>query len=302
MPPHVTGTGSSTGRFTPQRHGVTLQACADGSCATDTGETQSELGDYPFVYAIGSIAVRFPSLGVEKEFVQATGRGDTAGLTDQQVLQRVLSEPRNRYLTRQVCWVLSIEGLDTYLLQPREAADYDQLLEAVRANPEGEDVDVVIGLRGPLAPPSMCNGLTVPLVAFSQIYSFDRTSFVESVPVPKGKAAKDYRTAVRSTFSGILRVADNAGASDEHRALNYMATRYPTVYERASVQIDRNFGLTAIETAASRLSGTRRLVNVMLVFTHRQTQEVERYSVRVDVTEEFPFLASPLTLSPYIDR
>jgi len=281
---------------------VTLQACADGSCATDTGETPSELGDYPFVYAIGSIAVRFPSLGVEKEFVQATGRGDTAGLTDQQVLQRVLSEPRNRYLTRQVCWVFSIEGLDTYLLQPREAADYDQLLEAVRANPEGEDVDVVIGLRGPLAPPSMCNGLTVPIVAFSQIYSFDRGSFIESVPVPKGKDAEDYRTAVRSTFSGILRVADNAGASDEHRALNYMATRYPTVYERASVQIDRNFGLTAIETAASRLSGTRRLVNVMLVFTHRQTQEVERYSVRVDVTEEFPFLASPLTLSPYIDR
>ena len=82
MPPHVTGMGWPTGRFTSQRSGVTLQACADGSCATDTGETQSELGDYPFVYAIGSIAVRFPSLGVEKEFVQATGRGDTAGLLD----------------------------------------------------------------------------------------------------------------------------------------------------------------------------------------------------------------------------
>jgi hypothetical protein len=281
---------------------VTPQACIDGSCATDPSRTESEAGDYPFVYAIGSIAVRFPSLGVEKEFVQATGRRDTAGLTDQQALQSVLSESQNRYLSRQVCWVLSIEGLDTYILQPREAADYDQLLEAVRTNPEAEDVDVVIGLRGPLAPPSMCNGLTVPLVAFSQIYSFDRASFFEAVPIPDRKDAEQFRNAVRSTFNSFLRVADNAGATDEHRALNYLATRYPAVYERASAQLDRNFYLTAVETTGSRLSGVRRLVNVILVFTHRQTQEVERYSVRVDVTEEFPFLASPLMLAPYMEH
>jgi len=260
------------------------------------------VSEYPFVYAIGSIAVRFPSLGVEKEFVQATGRRDTAGLTDQQALQGVLSEPQNRYISRQVCWVLSIEGLDTYILQPREAADYDLLLEAVRANPDADDVDVVIGLRGPLAPPSMCNGLTVPLVSFSQIYSFDRASFFEAVPIPDRKDAEPFRNAVRSTFNSFLRVADNAGATDEHRALNYLATRYPAVYERASAQLDRNFSLTAVETTGSRLSGARRLVNVALVFTHRQTQEVERYSVRVDVTEEFPFLSSPLALAPYIDR
>jgi hypothetical protein len=281
---------------------VAPQTCVDGSCATDPGGSDGQVSEYPFVYAIGSIAVRFPSLGVEKEFVQATGRRDTAGLTDQQALQGVLSEPQNRYISRQVCWVLSIEGLETYILQPREAADYDLLLEAVRANPDAEDVDVVIGLRGPLAPPSMCNGLTVPLVSFSQIYSFDRASFFDAVPIPDRKDAEQFRNAVRSTFNSLLRVTDNAGATDEHRALNYLATRYPAVYERASAQLDRNFSLTAVETAASRLSGARRLVNVILVFTHRQTQEVERYSVRVDVTEEFPFLASPLALAPYIDR
>jgi hypothetical protein len=29
---------------------------------------------------------------------------------------------------------------------------------------------------------------------------------------------------------------------------------------------------------------------------------MDRYSVRVDVTEEFPFLASAITPTPYIDR
>lgn len=298
----ATGMGWSAGLSPWRPSRVVPQTCVDGSCATDSGGSEGQVGEYPFVYAIGSIAVRFPSLGVEKEFVQATGRRDTAGLTDQQALQGVLSEPQNRYLSRQVCWVLSIEGLDTYLLQPRDAADYDLLLEAVRANPAAEDVDVVIGLRGPLAPPSMCNGLTVPLVAFSQIYSFDRASFFDAIPIPDRKDAEPFRNAVRSTFNSLLRVADNAGATDEHRALNYLATRYPAVYERASAQLDRNFSLTAVETAGSRLSGARRMVNVILVFTHRQTQEVERYSVRVDVTEEFPFLASPLALAPYIER
>src|SRR3712207_9377400 len=65
------------------------------------------------------------------EFAQATGRAETAGLTDRQALQSVLAERPNRYLVRQLCWVLTIEGLETYILQPRDPADFDLLIEAV---------------------------------------------------------------------------------------------------------------------------------------------------------------------------
>jgi hypothetical protein len=237
---------------------------------------------------------------VEKEFAQASGRTDTAGLSDQQVLQRVLAERQNRYLSRQVCWVFTIEGLDTYLLQPREAADFELLLEAVRENPSRLDVDVVVGLRGPLAPPTMCNGLSVPIVAFSQIYSFNRDSFVQAVPVPEGQPAEGFPEKVNEIFDRILRVADNSGASDEHRALNYLATRYPAIYNLGAQQYVEGNSLTAIETAPSRLSGTRRMVTVSFVFTNRQTQVMDRYSVRVDVSEEFPFLVT--RLSPFFER
>src|SRR5512132_1137870 len=50
-----------------------------------------------YVYALGRIEPRFPSLSVEKELAQATGRSETAGLTDRQALHGVLSEQRNRY-------------------------------------------------------------------------------------------------------------------------------------------------------------------------------------------------------------
>jgi hypothetical protein len=198
--------------------------------------------------------------------------------------------------------VFAIEGLDTYLLQPRETTDFELLLEAVRANPSRQDVDVVVGLRGPLAPPTMCNGLSVPIVAFSQIYSFDRDSFVQAVPAPEGQQAEGFSEKVNEIFDRILRVADNAGASDEHRALNYLATRYPAIYNLGTQRYAEGNSLTAIETAPSRLSGTRRMVNVSFVFMNRQTQVMDRYSVRVDVTEEFPFLASAITPTLFIDR
>ena len=79
---------------------------------------------------------------------------NTQGLADRQALQAVLEDPSNRYLARQLCWVYVIESLETYILVPRDRADLDLLIEAVRSDPTRDDVDVVIGTRGPLAPPT----------------------------------------------------------------------------------------------------------------------------------------------------
>jgi len=69
--------------------------------------------------------------------------------------------------------VLTIEGLETYILQPRDPGDLELLIDATRSAPRPTDVDIVIGVRGPIAPPELCNGLMTPMVIFDQIYSFD---------------------------------------------------------------------------------------------------------------------------------
>jgi PatG Domain len=86
------------------------------SCGAGSATYGGASGTPSYVYAIGRIEARFPRPSVEKEFAQATGRAETAGLSDRQALQKVLSERQNRYLARQLCWVLSVEGLETYLL------------------------------------------------------------------------------------------------------------------------------------------------------------------------------------------
>jgi PatG Domain len=280
---------------TNQPEPTPTEAGAGGTCGSP-----ASMPPPSYVYAIGKIEPRFPRMDLDKEFAQATGRAETAGLTDRQALHSVLSQKQNRYLARQLCWVLTIEGLQTYILAPRDPADFDLLIEAVRPAPSPWDIDVVVGLRGPIAQPEMCNGLMVPLVAFDQVYSFDRDSLIKSIPRPKEVAAKDFGPAAEELFMRIMQLADNAGATDEHRAVNYLAVRYSAVYAMAAEALARSSSLSAVDIRPSRLSGTRKIVDVIFSYNNRQTDVTEKYFVRVDVTEEFPFLVTKM--SPYYDR
>jgi len=271
-------------------NGTPCPTCASGAASMPVSD----------VYAIGRIEARFPRVSVEKEFAQAAGRAETAGQTDQEAFYKVLSKPENRYLARQLCWVLTVQGLETYLLTPRDPADFGRLVEAIRPQPSPMDIDVVVGTRGPIAPPEFCNGLMVPIVVFDQIYSFDRDALIKAIPRPEKMTAKQFEAAAGEVFDRILQMTDNAGATDDHRALNYLAMRYPGIYAKTAEEFARDFSLTGVDVLPSPLSGTRKLVDVILSYTNRNTDFTEKFFVRCDVTEEFPFLVTKL--SPYYDR
>jgi hypothetical protein len=282
----------------PAASSLAPQACSTCGAAPATNGGAPATPSY--VYAIGRIEPRFPRLSVEKEFAQATGRADTSGLTNRQVLHAVLSKPENRYLVRQLCWVMTIEGLETYILVPRDAADYDLLVEALRPTPQPGDLDCVIGVRGPIAPLEMCNGLMVPIVAFDQIYSFDRAALIKAIPKPEKTSAKEFAPAAEELFDRIMQMTYNAGSADEHRALNYLAVRYQVIYTNAAEAFGRNASLTGVDVVPSRLSGTRKVFDVIFSYTNRNTDFEEKFFCRLDVTEEFPFLVTKL--SPYFDH
>jgi len=198
--------------------------------------------------------------------------------------------------------VLNIEGMDTYILQPHGPHGFDLLIETIRPSPSPMDIDIVIGNRGHIAPPEMCNGLMVPIVFFDQIYSFDRPKLLEDLKEkrPETVSEEEFTSTAEELFERIMQLADNAGATDEHRALNYLAVRYDAIYAKATEMHQRNFSLTEVVVGTSRLSGARKIVAPIFTFTHRETDVNEKYFVRVDVTEEFPFLVTKM--SPYYDR
>jgi hypothetical protein len=277
------------------REAAVTEANQDCGCPAPAPAAAGE-----YVYAIGTVAPRAPSLSIEKELMQAVGRLDDKGRTDRQTLQSALSSPENRYLARQMCWVFSVQRIETYILGPRDPADYSLLIDALRTEPSATDLDVVIGVRGPVAPPGACGGLQLPIVAFDQLYSFDHASFVGSIPTPEGRDAKSFAPVADELFDRILQLGDNAGATDEHRALNYLSMRYPAIYARTAEAFEKGAALSSVEARPSALAGARRIVEVVFSYRDRTTDVVEKSVVRVDVTEEFPFLVSKL--SPYYDH
>jgi hypothetical protein len=60
----------------------------------------------------------------------------------------------------------------------------------------------------------------VPLIAFERIYSFDVDSLVNAIPHPESISAEQFGPTAEELFNRIMLIADNAGATDEHRAIN----------------------------------------------------------------------------------
>jgi hypothetical protein len=146
-------------------------------------------------------------------------------------------------------------------------------------------------------------GSAATSTAFSWLIAWVRDLLLDSIPRPDDVPAKEdkrFRATAAELLDRILQLADNAGATNEHRALNYLAVRYPAIYAQTAAAHSGNASLTAVDVRPSRLRGVRMVVDVIFSYTHRQTDVTEKYFVRVDVTEEFPFLVTKL--SPYYDR
>jgi hypothetical protein len=131
-------------------------------------------------------------------------------------------------------------------------------------------------------------------------YSFDVDGLIAAIPRPQGIDADKFSPIAEELFARTVQMADNAGATDEHRAVNYLAVRYDAIYGKTAESFARNLSLSAIEVRPAPIRATRKIVDVIFTYTHRETGVQEKHAARVDVAEQFPFLVSKL--SPYYDR
>ena len=148
--------------------------------------------------------------------------------------------------------------------------------------------------------PTMCNGLMVPIVVVDQMYSLGRDSLKKAIPRPEDIPEEEFEEGADDLLSRIMQMADNVGATDGHRTLNYLVVRYDRIYDKTARQFVNDFALTSIDTLSSRLSGVRKVVDVVFRYTHQEIFLTESWFVRVDVPEGFSFLVTGL--SPYFDR
>jgi hypothetical protein len=275
------------------------------SCGCNNNSTTATSSSPGYIYAYGSIRAKFPSLSVEKEFYQAVDEQDI-GVHEEEVLYfKVLSKAENLYIAREMCWVLRIDGVDSYIVIPKSETELTELIAALNTTEFDIEFDVVMGKLS--ATSVTCNDLSLPAVIGNQIYSVSRIEFIIAVEVSTQTTNDIALELVNIMFS----YADNIGISDEDRALNFVALRYMGAYKLLANVIypldnegqratTPKYQLIRLHTEASRVRGGRNILNVIFSFQNLITSIIQKWYCEVDVTSEFPFLVT--TTAPYYQR
>lgn len=287
--PNVQPSNTPSVAAMPPEASVTPQQ-PSGTCGCQACQGQVQTAPTPsFVYAIGKISARFPSIDIEKELAQVMRSTDTASLTDQQVLHQILSQPENAYLAREMCWVFSAQGLESFIVVPRSGIELSELIQALGLGASEGATTVIVGTRGPQMPAAACAGLSLPAVIASKVYAFKLDELVRSLPLQENEL-----DAGRELLNRITHLIDNVGDIDEHRAVNYLALRYPAMYGLVIDNYRQDRSLQGLTVRKVSTNAQRRLIDVQFSFVNRKTDVRDLFAARVDVTGMFPFLVTPL--------
>lgn len=255
-----------------------------------------------WVYTIGQLVPRFADLGVEKEVAQA-GASASGGPVETDRLIELLEDPEFSYLARQLCWVLRTPDGDAFVIACHDDSHAQRLVAAMpRADTSEDTIQAVIGAA---APPGFSSGPCAPTglpeVTVAHHLTFTFADFVARLDEEQRGAGEQrpgepdaFRVVARDLFARLTRRSGNRGLLDEHRALNYLALRYPALY-RVAADAHRDDKLLMDVNARRHAGADRVLVAVRLVFRGRRTDLLERYQCLVDVSDRFPFLSAPLS-------
>jgi hypothetical protein len=256
------------------------------------------------IYSLGRLRFVFPDDSVYWEVVQSLGRIQNPHIRGQDTTIATLLDPEHRYLLREICWVFTINNVDTFILKPRDVNDYYLITKALRtpfrfSSVERPFLDLVIGQRGPLSSPETCGGLTLPIVKLDQIYTFNIQDFKNYVYSrnPGDYDTDTWEAIVDETVEHILLINDNTGEDDLHRAINYVLMRIPYIYERAAIERTQGNRIHRIYSVRKLTNLNRIIIDVIFHFIGNSNV---KYAYAVDVTGKFPFGVGD-GLRPYMD-
>jgi hypothetical protein len=255
-------------------------------------------GTLGYVFAIGRLYPTFPNKSIEKEYDYAYQEFKADGPPNA-LFYQVLSQGKNLYIAQQICWILQIDGVDTYIVKPRTDAELYHFIASLEPVNVGElHYDVIVGKRGPVASAEECNGLQLPTVVCDLSYDFTFNQFVTNV---QASISGIPTNVVQSMLQQMLQISDNAGETDAHRAINYLTIRNKDIYTMAwQMQVPTStppyppgaYFLQNVNVTPANVQGNRSIVDVIFEYLARDTYEKYFWYVKVDVTGEFPFLAS----------
>ncbi|MCG7534159.1 hypothetical protein [Pseudoalteromonas sp. OOF1S-7] len=285
----------------PSLHAATAQRMFE---AVPDTEFTKQISRY--VYAVGFINAKFPTLNLEKELYQnsLTGNNETQlamleNINDDIALQRLnrnnqlyqtlfkgLSLAKNRYIARNMHWILDNRyNEQMFTLHTPTDELLTQCITALgRAQNDDAGQVVIVGQLQP------SNAVLVQAIVPVSALPFGEVLQEEN----QGK--DQFKNLVKEITSLDI----SAGDTDSTRALNYTLYNNPTIYQQSyhlCYQSRRDgpnpngYQLINVDADTSQ-SGDRLVADVIFTYQGINTGAMQFWRSRVDVTGEYPFMVS----------
>lgn len=243
-----------------------------------------------YLYAIGEIDPVFPTVDIENEFHRVAVLSKCTA-SDDQLLYDILSKEQYRYIATEIRWVMKINNVKTYLINPLGEAELKELIESLKPEPGMATCQAVIGRldKSDTIKPGGEERLVTVICDLLYNIAFDK--FVDSI-VKKTNVDK---VVAGSLFKKLLNKTVNDGVNDENRAVNYIALKYLEAYKMTSEMLQSDskasiYSFVDVETKNARVQGTRKIVDVTFNYQERGTDKIIWRTAKVDTTDLFPFL------------
>ena len=145
-----------------------------------------------FRLCAGSVDIRFPDPSISEELQGVAGNiKQKANQELRDWYRQVLKESHARYVARQLCWVLTIEGLPAYYLALRDLNDLIDLITCL-SRPRDEDLCLFVGSSS-LAPVEALPGIRLPVLNVEQLSCFEKPDIIKWFDLPRRRPRSSSR-------------------------------------------------------------------------------------------------------------
>lgn len=253
-----------------------------------------------YIYAVGILKPTFPNQGLKQAYEAAARKLDISEFDYSKVLGH--QDPKTGfrpyfYLAEQIEWVLSIHDEDCYLLQPRTRFELLGFLDAIAPN-ENSLLPTYATAVGERLAPTESSG--VEKIVCDHVYSFTLDGLHEQLT-----NATDASSQVIRNVLTKLEAAPNKGITNEDRAKNYLAFRYPDIYSHSHAlasgkAMESDATLDKVVATKLDVASPHAIIDLMFIYQSNSSKQETYYHCSVDVTNQYPFINSPIKrFDPY---
>jgi len=264
----------------------------DTITAPNMGDTAKPVNAPSYIYALGRIQAQFPSNSVQNLYKEVSFQkfGPDA---ENKSLFEVLSMPEHLFLAKKMCWVLTIDELDCYVLDAKTPSLLSAFIKALQPK-SSQQFEYIIAQMGPYAADNQCAGRTIPLAYVHQIQSFTVDDYCQVL----SQQTDVELSKIKPLFNSMLKFCRNTGDLPAQRALNYLSLKCTSLYKTftnpALAQHKEGIEFENIDAMTGSTDSNRHVMTLVFSYLNPESKRVEKQHINIDVTELYPFSCSEL--------